>query len=443
MRRLVSIATIFAIVPLSLASCSSDKPEESVTLKIAGVYQETFLQSIGYEYMQRHPNVEFEFLPEIPYTDDAGNDIERLFSEEQPDIFVTGANYYAEAVKTGRLASIDPYLRKSKSPGIVPFIDRHLRTYAKDGSLYGYPTAFESSALLYNKTLFDEYHIDYPVNNMTWDNVLKIAGAFPRTDKRDKPILGLLTGTGGDDVGAYLFYRVDDAGMSNNLAIVNPGKNKATVDSQSWLETWKLFLEAYHNGTLGPTALEVSEANEWIDGVAFDDKFRPFLAGNAAMAFADTSLLPYLIGSKKSTGVNWGMVSPPGQYQIHLQIPSIYTINAGSAKKNAAWQLLEFIAGNESTIHQAEHDNRTFGVELKANIKPIEDIFDVDLSPFYISEAANRGIYSSGNDNYLRAYYTNGPLEMNKVLDGDQTIEEALGSLQAAVDAALKSDGSQ
>lgn len=54
----------------------------------------------------------------------------------------------------------------------------HVEAYTYDGKLYGIPKDYDSIAMIYNKTLFEENNVPMPTDDWTWDDVKSAAKAI-------------------------------------------------------------------------------------------------------------------------------------------------------------------------------------------------------------------------------------------------------------------------
>lgn len=47
--------------------------------------------------------------------------------------------------------------------------------YSRDGSIYAIPKDYDGIGLFYNKAIFDEMGVDYPTDDMSWDELKDLA----------------------------------------------------------------------------------------------------------------------------------------------------------------------------------------------------------------------------------------------------------------------------
>ena len=55
------------------------------------------------------------------------------------------------------------------------FSDTLVNNYVRDGKNYAVPKDFDTNALWYNKDLFDQAGVEYPTDDMTYDDLVALA----------------------------------------------------------------------------------------------------------------------------------------------------------------------------------------------------------------------------------------------------------------------------
>lgn len=61
------------------------------------------------------------------------------------------------------------------------FAETLVNNYVRDGKNYAVPKDFDTNALWYNKDLFDQAGVEYPTDDMTYDDLVALA-----TELKDK-----------------------------------------------------------------------------------------------------------------------------------------------------------------------------------------------------------------------------------------------------------------
>lgn len=194
-----------------------------------------------------------------------------------------------------------------------------------DDKLYGLPFRNDYYLLYYNKTIFDNAGIEYPSNDMTWDEYRELAKK-------------LTTGEGNDKVyGAYLhtwpgsLYRW---GMDA----------EHSMDSGNYdflKETYDLFLAMQNEDKSIMDYGTLKTGNIHYSG--------PFYKEQVAMETMGTWFANLIINTKNKgeTSVNWGAVKAPhfeGQDpNVAVSNPTPIAINKNAAHPEEAWKFVQFM----------------------------------------------------------------------------------------------------
>ncbi|GHH97810.1 ABC transporter substrate-binding protein [Neobacillus kokaensis] len=158
--------------------------ETEATLRWAYQWgQENFDNAIGKYIKKKFPNVTIE-------VQEAGTDnsesLEQLVAAgKSPDIVTMGLMTHTNFMKTlGLDYNMEDLMKKEGfdlnrfDPSIIKFV-RNQDPYGK-GGIYAIPTARATFSLHYNKDVFDLLGVDYPTDDMTWEEVIELAKKLTR-----------------------------------------------------------------------------------------------------------------------------------------------------------------------------------------------------------------------------------------------------------------------
>ena len=192
------MAVIFLLTTAMLAACSegSDKAgtngdKEVITYALWDKEQAPVYREIADAFEKENKNIEvkFELTPWAQYFTKLETSIT---GNNAPDVFWVNLPRVPDYIDNGVLMEVDDVqFDKDKIP------EQHLKAYTKKGKLYGIPKDFDSHALYYNKTIFDEAGVDYPDESWTWDTWMETA---EKLTNKEKDIYGMsapLTWQGG------------------------------------------------------------------------------------------------------------------------------------------------------------------------------------------------------------------------------------------------------
>ncbi|AZK47885.1 carbohydrate ABC transporter substrate-binding protein [Paenibacillus lentus] len=193
---------------------------------------------------------------------------------------------------------------------------------------YGLPPTFYSRAIIFNKELFDQFNVEYPNNQMSWEEILTLSAKFSTINPDLKGISIRYSDP---------FELIQHIGRVEGLQFFsNP--NQVTLNSSSWATVWENVLRAYETGSLDLNA----DLNSYLS---------PFLSGNRAMAVI--SYEEYKRIEQEKLSFNWSIVTMPvdpeqPERSDEIRIPGIYAIVNSTGNKEAAWELLKFFVSNEA-----------------------------------------------------------------------------------------------
>lgn len=201
-----------------------DKNREPVTMNL-------FLQ-FDWEYIKEDIENEFPFITveHIRAAPDEWED--KIAQGVYPDlIWYEGPRRFLEASELELPMDLDPLIEKHNYDlsRFQPEIIETLRSFTDNSELYALPKQTSPYALHYNKTIFDEFGVDYPSDDMTWTEVADLA----------RQVTGERNG-----VHYYgLLPRAHDRALIN-YTLLDPDTDEPIIDSTSFIKT---FMETFQN----------------------------------------------------------------------------------------------------------------------------------------------------------------------------------------------------
>jgi multiple sugar transport system substrate-binding protein len=276
---------------------------------------------------------------------------------------------------------------------LMPYVNREKMDIKRDyglmgleywgGKIHVMPYVLSPHAWYYNKTLLKEVGAPDPWDtlkgDLTWDDMLTIAKAATRPAQGEKP----------ERFGVKLTYN-DIEYQLGGFTWSNGGRShdwstlKYTMDQPPAIAAVQWVHDLLHKHQ---AMMSTATANALRDaGVA-----NPFLAGRVALIEDSTGQLsPLLTGVKDQ--FEWD-VFPIPRARRGGPPPVTYTsgdpncINATSDKQDAAWQLVQWLAGPQvqhligstklltPALNEASSDTKGFGAPPPAHIKVFSDVF--------------------------------------------------------------------
>lgn len=366
MKRLFSLIGILLVCFSLLVACSSggtekgsseaEKPKDSnekVSLKMAVFPADEEVFKSGYETFKKdHPNIEitFETFPQQQYYEKIRM---QLSGGEGYDLFTGQMD---NMIDTGILAPLDSYIKESDVD--VASYGTMYDSFKSDGKVLSLPYRKSNWMLYYNKTLFDQKGVEYPSDDMTWDDFRELAKK-------------MTSGSGESKVyGAYL---------------------------QQWPQTW--YMSAVQNGasiidkdlTLFKDALQTridlekdGSIMKWSEQVTTGAHYNAaFQKGNIAMNLIGDWHVAQLRQAETEGKLNfdWDVVPIPHPEGVakntSLALPVSIMMNKNTKHPKEAFAFLKYMTGKE-------------GAELLASEGYLTGYMDEDIEKAYLGDGTQK-----------------------------------------------------
>ncbi len=363
---LVLAGSLLAGCNLNLGAGKAEPKEfgkdEQATIKVMYYNDRQFLQQYGTLFWTKFPNVDINVIStQGMYRQgaDPKEEFKKLVEEQQPDLLMLQPDQYEQLAGEGKLYDLEPLIAKDKYDiaGIQPAILETVKSKS-GGKLYGLAPLFYSSAVFFNKDLFDQYGVPYPKDQMSWEELLELSKRFPATGDPQKRVYGLYQNRGSSS----LYSLASMIGRTQNLSVVDSGSIKVTVKSDAWKKVFQTAIDAVKSGTVytpDPNGSPMTSYRTYEDYL----KENLFVAGTAAMTIDGPYLLDNIAQAqsvlKDMKPVNWELVTVPVNPQNRevsgaFSVQQIFAINAQSPNLRAAWELLKYMNSDEYAKIQAK-----------------------------------------------------------------------------------------
>jgi ABC-type glycerol-3-phosphate transport system substrate-binding protein len=142
-------------------------------------------------FEQQHPNIKWDGLA-VGYNDMLPKLITLTAGGTPPDGTSAGEAWAITAALKGLLQPIDDRIAKAGSPAagwIADIFPARLNNYAVNGKHYGLAIDMGTSAIYYDKDVFDEAGVAYPKPGWTWNDLWAIASKLT-LKKGDQKVYG-------------------------------------------------------------------------------------------------------------------------------------------------------------------------------------------------------------------------------------------------------------
>lgn len=199
-------------------SAISFKKNERQKLKVLYFDEKEFFNDFGMLYSALNPEIDFEIVTieeeQGSSSIDIDFDFQKIIDKIQPDILFLSLDQYQKLSHDGKLTEISSMIKQDKydisnlAPGTIDLLK------SKEGELFGLSPFYYSKVLFYNIDLFEKYRVTFPVDKMSWEDLLEKSVCFTDTISSKDRIYGFYAG--GD------LYQLGNAiGSSYGLDVVD------------------------------------------------------------------------------------------------------------------------------------------------------------------------------------------------------------------------------
>jgi multiple sugar transport system substrate-binding protein len=254
----------------------------------------------------------------------------QIAAGDAPDIMQIGDDAVPMFVDKGGLTPLDDFINGEYplDPGI--YLPGTFEPGQYNGQQWCLPKDFSPMAVYYNKTLFDQYGVEYPTEGWTWDDLLEKAQALTDPDNGIWGIQLTANWTTGFE------YWIGAAG--GRLISEDGTTFVGYMDSPESIEAVQFFADLYNKYKVAPPP---ADFNLWAGGNAEFDN------GKAAMRLFGR--WPQA-GYKTNPNIDLGVVTPPaGAQPADVLFWGGFCIFSGTENAEAAWRFLRFYVGEEGS----------------------------------------------------------------------------------------------
>jgi multiple sugar transport system substrate-binding protein len=319
-----------------LVSAISVTAQEQITLKMLLWDQSTipYWEDMAEAYEAQNPNVTIELvdLASANYQDVVN--IMLSGGDESDIITVKDIPGYNAMLSRGQIIPLNDYIEAD---------DIDLSQYSGaaeeltwEGSIYALPFRSDIWIMYYNKDIFDAAGLDYPTNDMTWDEFDALARE-------------LTSGSGADKVYGAHFHVWRSC---VELATVQDGENSVISDDYSFMAPMYNMVTAMQDDGIIMDYGELTTGSIHYSGV--------FWNGQVAMLPMGSWFIGSMIQAKNEGqfDFDWGIVAYPHPEGVEAGTTAgtltSLAINANSQQQDAAWDFVKFYTSPEGAEILAE-----------------------------------------------------------------------------------------
>jgi ABC-type sugar transport system, periplasmic component len=374
------LMALMLLMPL-LAACSKGESTESAerrVLRIGVLYggsdnEQYFRQQYTDTFEFTHPNIDLEIAYAINYDDmrytqpgqeqeqkDPYEEFKKLLTGQNPvDVVVLDYNMLKRLTQDNLLKQLDPLIQQDEFDlsDYVPTVIDGIKE-AGEGNIYALTPTFSSSALFYNKEIFQKAGVEPPTDNMMWEDVINKAREVSKGEGKERTF-GLMLSRW-----SYQgFWDMQNYASPLQLKIFDDKGERMTVNTEGWAKVWETIVKLYKD-KLTPTQEDLNALMEEMNKSGDSYGYRPysddfFMNGRVAMVIADYGYINDLIRAKDMSATNkdikaidWDVVTVPQHPEKpgvggNVYLSQLMGVNANAQNPDDAWEFVKFSNSRE------------------------------------------------------------------------------------------------
>lgn len=338
-----------------------------------------------------------------------------LETNEAPDVFWMNV-YVRKYVEAGVLQPLDSYI-KGENFDMSVYAEGRVDAYNVNGEQYALPKGLDAVAVALNTDIFERYGVELPEEGWTWDDMREISSQL-----RDA-----ITAAGGSEYPIVMELDAQPSWMNflyqNGGAYLDADGKTCGIARSASKDAVQQVVDLMTNGQMAPYSVLTESKGTDL-----------FISGQAAIVF---------IGSWKSSVLEDSSLAKEGHIRL-IQMPAMadnnktnmgglgYVMSSKCENKEAAWELLKFITGEEAMKHEAE-----CGIDIPAYLAAqtgyVGNFKNINAQVFMDASANGFAYPSNGNFDWTSAVDD----AMQESFGGVKSVDEALDGGAAKAQAIL------
>lgn len=287
-----------------------------ITVYSPGYDEQSFYKNYGNYIIQKYPQISFRFIKANIHENP--DELVRDLDKYNPDLIISQKYTYFSLQEQGLLSDLSPFI-KSDEISLDQYYPEMIKVLRDEsGQLQGMSPSVYPSVIYYNKKLFEMNKLDFPSDQMTWEELLGYAARFS-----DSGVVGL---TGLSPVGALAATAI-----TNGWNIVDQD-HKLVLDDEKWIPALEQILLSTRGGNIQQDTRDL------------------FVQGKAAMYYGGLELIPKLVSQNDFA---WGIATSPvdplnRDVSRDYYFYDIFSIPQNAVHKEAAWEVIRNIMSEEA-----------------------------------------------------------------------------------------------
>jgi len=416
----LSLATVVAST-FVLGACGNEDSsnnaggDTTITYGIWDKIQQPGMEAIATAFEEQNPGIEVKV--EVTPWDQYWTKLEAgAKGGSMPDVFWMHSNEIAKYATGGVLMDLTETYADSEIASLDNFPEELVELYSTEDAVYGIPKDYDTIAMWYNKTLFDEAGIAYPDETWTWDTLLETAQAL---NDPDNGVYGVLAPLNRQE-GYHNFI------FQNGGYVLSDDKTESGFRLDETIEAVQWYADLSVKHGVSPTQSQFAENTN----LSF------FQSGRGAMGFFG-SWMTGEMANNDYTAANADVAPlPKGDQAATLFNGLANAVAASTENEEASLKFVEFLGSEEAMRLQGEN-----GAAIPA-YKGTEETFVAAYSQFnmqvYVDQMENAYIKPYSNDTARWEDVENSALM--SVFDGEKSVKEVAPEIVTGVEEILANE---
>ena len=319
-----------AFILMSFNGCTKGKNEKpkGTVLKLAyagGLLSKSIMESVIDSFERSHPGitVEMQYIennyPQKLQTQIAGGTC--------PDLVWVPDIQFSAYVSKGAFMKLDTFSKNDEKFNLDDYYPQAVEMFKYQDGLYGIPLNCAPLVLQYNKDLFDEAGIKYPVKDWTWDDFLIAAKNLTRDTNGD----GRIDQFGFS--GPNTIHLMTAFIWQNGGDIFDKKRGISTIDSSASIEAVDFYINLIRKYRVSPN---LQESKDY-------PTYEMYWAGKIGMT---PFICPWTPEAIKNQRFRWDVAPlPRRKKEATTFFADGFAIYKGTKYPSEAWELLKYLTG--------------------------------------------------------------------------------------------------
>jgi multiple sugar transport system substrate-binding protein len=328
-----TISALLYIPLLLVAGCSDGNEDGRTVIRYArwgGPEELGAEKKLVAEFERLNPDIKVktEFAS---WPDYWGKLQSQMASGTAPDVFMLTGAFAHEYQIRNQMEDLTEYVANDPTVNFDDYYQVSVDTYNFRGGFWALPRDCNTGAMLYNKTIFDRYGVEYPKDGWTWEDFLQKARALTVDDDNDGRFdsYGYLSIYGSMEInyGPWIWQ--------NGGEIINEDRTKCLINSPESIEAIQFLYDLVAVENVSPD----SSQSMALGGLLF-------ITGRYAMVQGGS----WMINTYSEIDTfEWDIAPMPrGKAGSVACVNGLgVSIYSKSEKKDAAWRFAKFFGSRE------------------------------------------------------------------------------------------------